>query len=151
MELFFWLGINFGAVLCFSLRSDQIARFAIGSNASEIYSARKKNGTFVSTPCNTGTSGACLVPPAPRMSCLLRHVADEANAQEKESLQNLQHLIHLTCESLGLWKVICDHQFHIVASSLTKVSQSLRVTGLLFDCNMNLCWVVKSLQVVFSS
>ena len=45
----------------------------------------------------------------------------EAQTQEKESLQNLQHLIHMTCESLGLWKVICDHQFHVVASALTKV------------------------------
>ena len=49
----------------------------------------------------------------------------EVQTQEKESLQNLQHLIHMTCECLGLWKVICDHQFHVVASALTKVSDSV--------------------------
>lgn len=48
----------------------------------------------------------------------------EAQAQEKISICNLQNLIKQTIEVLGLWKILCDHQFHVVAASLAKDIQS---------------------------
>jgi len=46
----------------------------------------------------------------------------EVEAEESSSLKQLQSLISVACEFLGLWKILCDHQFHIIASSLTPVS-----------------------------
>ncbi|XP_023215500.1 nuclear pore complex protein Nup155-like [Centruroides sculpturatus] len=43
----------------------------------------------------------------------------EAEIQERASLVNLHQLIHYTCEVLGLWKVLCDHQFHVISNLLT--------------------------------
>lgn len=46
----------------------------------------------------------------------------EAQLQEKSSISNLQQLNDQTIEMLGLWRVLYDHQFHVIASTLTKVS-----------------------------
>jgi hypothetical protein len=49
-----------------------------------------------------------------------RKIQLEAQAQENASLQYLQQLVQRTHEVLGLWKIITDHQFHIVAAALNK-------------------------------
>ncbi|XP_074640475.1 nuclear pore complex protein Nup155-like [Tubulanus polymorphus] len=42
----------------------------------------------------------------------------EAQTHEKTSLQQILVLINRTYEALGLWKIICDHQFHTVIAML---------------------------------
>lgn len=49
-----------------------------------------------------------------------RNVGAEAQIQEKSSICNLQELVERTIEVLGLWRVLYDHQFHVVSSSLQK-------------------------------
>ncbi|CAH1772348.1 unnamed protein product [Owenia fusiformis] len=51
---------------------------------------------------------------------LRRRYQAEATGQEKFSLQQIQDLIMKTCEVLGLWKILCEHQFHLLAASLTE-------------------------------
>nr|CAD7455400.1 unnamed protein product [Timema tahoe] len=54
-----------------------------------------------------------------------RTVGQEALIQEKNSLTVLKEFISNTREVLGLWKILCEHQFHFIADSLTKVSTLL--------------------------
>ncbi|ESO95584.1 hypothetical protein LOTGIDRAFT_176665, partial [Lottia gigantea] len=49
---------------------------------------------------------------------------DEAQKLEKISLQNVRMLLHQVEEVLGLWKVLVDHQFHVLAAALTKDQQN---------------------------
>jgi len=46
----------------------------------------------------------------------------EVEAEESVSLKQLQALVSIACEYLGLWKILCDHQFHVIAGALTPVS-----------------------------
>jgi len=46
----------------------------------------------------------------------------EVEMEESSSLKQLQALISIACEYLGLWKILCDHQFHVIAGALTPVS-----------------------------
>lgn len=51
------------------------------------------------------------------------HVCSSAEAQafEKASLQAMQQLIHRSCQTLALWKLLCDHQFSLIISEMPKV------------------------------
>lgn len=49
---------------------------------------------------------------------------EELHLQEKISLSHLKQLIHQCHEVLGLWKVLCDHQLHVVAETLSKEMQA---------------------------
>ncbi|MGH0162158.1 UNVERIFIED_CONTAM: hypothetical protein FKN15_049564 [Acipenser sinensis] len=53
---------------------------------------------------------------------LQRKYHTEAQAYEKISLQGIQQLVHRTCQTLALWKLICDHQFSVIIADLQKVS-----------------------------
>ncbi|ELU06399.1 hypothetical protein CAPTEDRAFT_198384 [Capitella teleta] len=44
----------------------------------------------------------------------------DAEAQENAALKQLQQLIRSCTESIGLWKILTDHQLHIVIASLNK-------------------------------
>ena len=46
---------------------------------------------------------------------------DDAYMIERTSLQNLHHLIVRCCESLSLWKLLCEYQFDVVANKLDEV------------------------------
>ena len=46
----------------------------------------------------------------------------EVEAEESSSLKQLQALVSIACEYLGLWKILCDHQFHVIAGALTPIS-----------------------------
>jgi hypothetical protein len=48
----------------------------------------------------------------------------ELEAEENVILKQLHSLIGTTCEYLGLWKILCDHQFHIIVAGLTAVCNS---------------------------
>jgi len=60
----------------------------------------------------------------------------EVEAEESASLKQLQALISIACEYLGLWKILCDHQFHVIAGALSPVSlaQQAVVTCLIIIC-----------------
>ena len=45
----------------------------------------------------------------------------EVDAEESASLKQLQALVGIACEYLGLWKILCDHQFHVIAGAITPV------------------------------
>lgn len=47
----------------------------------------------------------------------LKKAQAEAHARERASLGHLARLVSLTAELLGLWKVLCDHQFRLVSAA----------------------------------
>jgi len=47
------------------------------------------------------------------------------DAEESASLKQLQSLVGIACEYLGLWKILCDHQFHVIAGAITPVCSLL--------------------------
>ena len=42
---------------------------------------------------------------------------------ESHSLNNICQLISHCCECLSLWKVLCEHQFDLVANGLDQVTR----------------------------
>lgn len=50
---------------------------------------------------------------------------EEAQLREKRSLDAIKVFVMHACEVLGMWKVICDHEFHIVTEKLEKVTLAL--------------------------
>ncbi|XP_048037305.1 nuclear pore complex protein Nup155 isoform X1 [Megalobrama amblycephala] len=54
---------------------------------------------------------------------LQRKYHTEAQAFEKASLQAMQQLIHRSCQTLALWKLLCDHQFSLIISEMPKEFQ----------------------------
>ena len=60
-----------------------------------------------------------------RLLVIIFYYKAEAQKMEKISLQHVQDLIHQIEEVLGLLKILCDHQFHVIASALTKVSNNI--------------------------
>ncbi|XP_015195862.1 nuclear pore complex protein Nup155 [Lepisosteus oculatus] len=54
---------------------------------------------------------------------LQRKYHTEAQAYEKISLQGIQQLVHHTCQTLALWKLLCDHQFGLILNDLPKEFQ----------------------------
>jgi nuclear pore complex protein Nup155 len=55
-----------------------------------------------------------------------RNREQEAQLEEKHSLDALKAFVAHTCEVLGMWRVLCEHQFHVVADTLTKVRELSR-------------------------
>ncbi|KAL7848307.1 hypothetical protein AOLI_G00230250 [Acnodon oligacanthus] len=51
---------------------------------------------------------------------LQRKYHTEAQAYEKASLQGIQQLVHRSFQTLALWKLLCDHQFSLIISELSK-------------------------------
>jgi len=45
----------------------------------------------------------------------------EAQLEEKRSLDSLKMFVAHTCEVLGMWRILCEHQFHVIADFLNKV------------------------------
>ena len=60
-------------------------------------------------------------PSTPGRPAAQRNVQMEAQLEEKMSLLALKTLVTHACEVLGLWKILCEHQFHIIAEMLDKV------------------------------
>ncbi|XP_036385365.1 nuclear pore complex protein Nup155 isoform X1 [Megalops cyprinoides] len=62
---------------------------------------------------------------------LQRKYHTEAQAYEKVSLQGIQQLVHRSCQTLALWKLLCDHQFNVILAELPKEFQE-QVKGISF-------------------
>ncbi|XP_065120565.1 nuclear pore complex protein Nup155 isoform X1 [Paramisgurnus dabryanus] len=54
---------------------------------------------------------------------LQRKYHTEAQAYEKASLQAIQQLVHRSCQTLALWKLLCDHQFSLIIAEMPKEFQ----------------------------
>lgn len=52
---------------------------------------------------------------------------EEARMEEKRSLDALSRFIKHTCEVMALWKILCEHQFHVLIGALPKEQQSVLV------------------------
>uniref|UniRef100_A0AAY4CVL4 Nuclear pore complex protein Nup155 n=1 Tax=Denticeps clupeoides TaxID=299321 RepID=A0AAY4CVL4_9TELE len=57
---------------------------------------------------------------------LQRKYHTEAQAFEKASLQGVQQLVDRSCQTLALWKLLCDHDFSIIALELPKANELLQ-------------------------
>ncbi|KAJ1526290.1 hypothetical protein ONE63_009443 [Megalurothrips usitatus] len=62
--------------------------------------------------------------PAPNRIGVPHTALQEAQLEEKRSLDALKTFLAHTCEVLGLWKVLSDHQFHNLAQGLLPDDQS---------------------------
>lgn len=45
----------------------------------------------------------------------------EVQLQEKRSLDALKVFVDHACQVLGFWKIMCEHQFHVITSALNQV------------------------------
>ncbi|XP_053675196.1 nuclear pore complex protein Nup154 isoform X2 [Anopheles nili] len=52
-----------------------------------------------------------------------KNCTEEALLEERKSLDALVRLIKQSCEVVGLWKVICEHQCHLLMAKLSKEEQ----------------------------
>jgi nuclear pore complex protein Nup155 len=50
-----------------------------------------------------------------------RNRDQEAQLEEKRSLDSLKAFMAHACEVLGMWRILCEHQFHVIVNVLTKV------------------------------
>uniref|UniRef100_A0A8C8GPQ0 Nuclear pore complex protein Nup155 n=1 Tax=Oncorhynchus tshawytscha TaxID=74940 RepID=A0A8C8GPQ0_ONCTS len=57
---------------------------------------------------------------------LQRKYHTEAQVYEKMSLQGIQQLVHRSCQTLALWKLLYDHQFSLIVSELPKANELLQ-------------------------
>ncbi|XP_055712815.1 nuclear pore complex protein Nup154-like isoform X2 [Phlebotomus papatasi] len=53
------------------------------------------------------------------------NMAEDAKLEEKKSLDALTRFIRHTCEVVALWKLICEHQFHILIGGLSREQQNI--------------------------
>lgn len=67
------------------------------------------------TPLNASTFDA--------MTWGQRSRLQEAQLMEKSSLDALRMLVDHAAQVLGLWRVMCDHQFHVIADALPREQQ----------------------------
>uniref|UniRef100_A0A182SWZ0 Nucleoporin Nup133/Nup155-like C-terminal domain-containing protein n=1 Tax=Anopheles maculatus TaxID=74869 RepID=A0A182SWZ0_9DIPT len=72
-----------------------------------------------------GGGGAGYVYPPGNAVVSQKHCTEEALIEERRSLEALVRLIKQACEVIGLWKVICEHQCHLLVGKLTKEEQSV--------------------------
>ncbi|KAG8264438.1 hypothetical protein J6590_011729 [Homalodisca vitripennis] len=48
----------------------------------------------------------------------------EVQLQEKHSLDALTTLVDHSCQVLGLWKIMCEHQFHVITDTMPSEQQT---------------------------
>ena len=56
----------------------------------------------------------------------------DAILRERQSLMFLQQLLSHTLQVLGLWMVVCDHQFHTVAAKHLNIDELNVIKGMYF-------------------
>lgn len=67
---------------------------------------------------------------------------DEAYTEEKKSLDALVRFLKYVCEVIGLWKILCEHQLHLLISNLTFEQRQIIETCQFRDlviCRQELC------------
>ena len=56
----------------------------------------------------------------------------DAILRERQSLMFLQQLLSHTLQVLGLWMVVCDHQFHTIAAKHLNIDELNVIKGMYF-------------------
>ncbi|KAL0842019.1 hypothetical protein ABMA28_014235 [Loxostege sticticalis] len=72
----------------------------------------------------TGEDCAYIVQKLQRVAGFMQRVVAPPHSDEHASLQALKLYIMMAIEMLSLWKVLCEHQFHVIAASLPPEQQS---------------------------
>ncbi|XP_041977071.1 nuclear pore complex protein Nup154 [Aricia agestis] len=72
----------------------------------------------------TGEDCAYIVKKLQRVANFLQRVAAPPHSEENASIHALKLYINMAIEMLSLWKVLCEHQFHVIAASLPPEQQS---------------------------
>ncbi|XP_013146024.1 PREDICTED: nuclear pore complex protein Nup155 [Papilio polytes] len=72
----------------------------------------------------TGEDCAYIVRKLQRVAAFLQRPLGPPHTDEHASLHALKLFITMAIEMLSLWKVLCEHQFHVIAASLPPDQQS---------------------------
>ncbi|CAH0604650.1 unnamed protein product [Chrysodeixis includens] len=72
----------------------------------------------------TGEDCAYIVQKLQRVSAFMQRTLAPPHSDEHTSLQALKLFITMAIEMLSLWKVLCEHQFHVIAASLPPDQQN---------------------------
>ncbi|XP_049867137.1 nuclear pore complex protein Nup154 [Pectinophora gossypiella] len=71
----------------------------------------------------TGSDCAHIVQRLQRVAAFMQRTAAPPHSDEHASLLALNMFISMAIEMLSLWKVLCEHQFHVIAASLPPEQQ----------------------------
>ncbi|KAF9410958.1 hypothetical protein HW555_010090, partial [Spodoptera exigua] len=72
----------------------------------------------------TGEDCAYIVQKLQRVAAFMQRTLAPPHSDEHASLQALKLFITMAIEMLSLWKVLCEHQFHVIAASLPPEQQN---------------------------
>ncbi|KAJ0180486.1 hypothetical protein K1T71_003890 [Dendrolimus kikuchii] len=72
----------------------------------------------------TGEDCAYVVQKLRRVAAFMQRNFAPPHTEEHSSLQALKYFITMAIEMLSLWKVLCEHQFHVIAASLPPDQQN---------------------------
>ncbi|XP_063620313.1 nuclear pore complex protein Nup154 [Cydia splendana] len=72
----------------------------------------------------TGEDCAFIVQKLQRVAAFLQRAVPSQHSDENSSLHALKLFVTMAIEMLSLWKVLCEHQFHVIAASLPPEQQS---------------------------
>ncbi|CAH2259179.1 jg9998 [Pararge aegeria aegeria] len=81
------------------------------------------NKEFMSSKV-TGEDCAYIVKKLQRVAAFVQRLMAPPHSEEQASLHALKLFITMAIEMLNLWKVLCEHQFHVIAASLPPEQQS---------------------------
>ncbi|XP_069365133.1 nuclear pore complex protein Nup154 [Maniola hyperantus] len=81
------------------------------------------NKEFMSSKV-TGEDCAYIVKKLQRVAAFVQRLMAPPHSEEQASLHALKLFITMAIEMLSLWKVLCDHQFHVIAASLPLEQQN---------------------------
>ncbi|CAK1552084.1 unnamed protein product [Leptosia nina] len=71
----------------------------------------------------TGEDCAFIVKKLQRVASFMQRVVAPPHSEEQSSIHALKIFITMAIEMLSLWKVLCEHQFHVIAASLPPEQQ----------------------------
>ncbi|XP_023943990.2 nuclear pore complex protein Nup154 [Bicyclus anynana] len=72
----------------------------------------------------TGEDCAYIAKKLQRVAAFVQRLMAPPHSDEQASLHALKLFITMSIEMLSLWKVLCEHQFHVIAASLPPEQQS---------------------------
>jgi len=114
--------------LASSVRSEELSWYLEQLKSLKDFMDRNSQFTspILADSCGMNAHGAdtTLLTHRPEPHLDRAHHSGEISGIEKSSLHAIHELIHRLCECLSLWKILCDHQFHIIAEALTQDQQN---------------------------
>uniref|UniRef100_A0A182JU64 Nucleoporin Nup133/Nup155-like N-terminal domain-containing protein n=1 Tax=Anopheles christyi TaxID=43041 RepID=A0A182JU64_9DIPT len=101
--------------------------FAQGQSGLVLSGAAERGGygSFMSSQPGYSIGAGGVGYPPTNAGISQKNCTEEALLEERKSLEALVRLIKQACEVVGLWKVICEHQCHLLVGKLTREEQSI--------------------------